>query len=116
MLRFYVIGVFSSNFLLYVFVPSSLVCGPFVNNMDICFWCQNTCFVSIVSKFDLIRSYKFRIRIIHQYVNLILAITLYSIQSCKYLACWGTTVNMKILFSVVILQLLLINSSQLHYN
>ena len=66
--------------------------------MDICFWLQNTHIVWIVSKFVLFRSYEFRVRVIHQFVNLILVITLHSIQQREYLGFSGSTVNMTIFF------------------
>ena len=60
---------FLPNFHLFVCFQSFTMCVPFVNNMDICFWCQNSWIVWIVSKFYISKSYEFRIRTIHQFVS-----------------------------------------------
>ena len=69
--------------------------------MYIRFWCLNTRIDWTSSKFNLFTSYEFQIRIIHQFVNLILVITLRSIRWSEYFLGWGTTVNMKMSFAVV---------------
>ena len=72
--------IFFRIFPLFVCLFLFSVCGSFISNMGICFWCQYTRIIWIVSKFDLFRYYYFRIKIIHQIVRLILVIAPNTIQ------------------------------------
>ena len=76
--RFHVIGILSSGFFLFLLVSSSLICVvPWATAWIFTF---NLKALTLLGFFNIFGSYTFCIKIIHPFVNLILLITLRSIQ------------------------------------